>query len=258
MTPAPSPPSHRPTGHHSPPGPLPPLPRHYPDDPRRFYSNGMPALREPVNGLSHLAGLFAALFGTGFLVQACAPDRLRMLTAGVFGLAMCGCFLASALHHLVSSRRSIELRLWRLDHAAIYPFIAGSFTPVCVHVLPAPGGLWLLAAVWAVALFGMVYKVGFAPDPARLTDPPRKTDTALYVVMGWLPLFQAPQLIAYSQAGTLPLVVLGGLAYSIGALILARRLLDFRPGLLGHHEIWHLCVLLGAGFIYAYVFLNLV
>jgi len=171
---------------------------------------------------------------------------------------MCGCFLASALHHLINARRSTELRLWRLDHAAIYPFIAGSYTPVCVHVLPAPGGLWLLGAVWALAVAGMVYKIGFAPDPPSLAHPPGKIDTALYVAMGWVAAFQLPQLVAQSLPGTLPLVVLGGLAYSVGAIILSRRLLDFRPGLLGHHEIWHLCVLLGAGLIYSYVFLNLV
>ena len=217
-----------------------------------------PALRDPVNGLLHFAGLLASLAGTAVLVYACRADALKMLTAAIFGLSMCGCFMGSTLHHLVSGSRRTEMWLLKLDHAAIYPFIAGSYTPVCVHVLPGKGAIALLGVVWALAIAGMVYKLRFAPDPATVEEPPGFIDTVLYIAMGWLAAFQAPQIIAYSKEMTLQLALLGGMAYSIGAIILTRKYFDFWPGRFGHHEVWHLCVLLGASLVYAYVFLNIV
>ena len=90
-----------------------------------------------------------------------------------------------------------------------------------------------------------------------MSEPPGLLDTLLYILMGWLVMLHLPSLIANSTGVTIWIAAVGGLAYSAGGIILTRKLFDFWPGRLGHHEIWHLCVLLGATCIYWYVFFNL-
>lgn len=213
--------------------------------------------RDPVNGLMHGVALLLSLVGTAVLVWIHQADGLRALTTAVYGLSMCGCFLASTLHHLVRGSRRLEMRLLRLDHAAIFPFIAGTYTPVCMHLIPGPSGRALLAVVWAIALGGVVYKLAFAKEPASVEDPPELGATLVYVAMGWLIVWKFPEIMAHSQGLSYGLAVAGGLAYTLGGVILSRRLFDWWPGRLGHHEIWHACVMVGAACLYGYLFLNL-
>lgn len=214
--------------------------------------------RDPVNGFLHLGALGLSVVGALALAWACRADALLLASVVVYGLGMCGCFLASSLHHLVRGDRALEVKLLRWDHAAIYPFIAGTYTPICLHLMPWQQGPALLALVWGLALAGMVYKLRLAPEQESVDDPPPAFDTALYVAMGWLIVWQLGELMARAKAGTLGLPVAGGLAYSVGGWILSRRLLDFVPGRFGHHEIWHLFVIAGAACFYAFLWLNLV
>lgn len=216
-----------------------------------------PGFREPVNGFMHLFALLLTLVGTGALLWACREDVSRMVTAAVYGTGMAGCFLASTLHHLVKADRRTEMRLLRWDHAAIFPFIAGSYTPICLHVLPRPSGLWLLGVIWAIALGGVIYKLFFAKDQERVEDPPEMSTTMIYVAMGWLIVFFGSDVLARSASGSFGLALAGGIAYTLGGVILSRKLLDFKPGRFGHHEIWHACVMVGAACVYAYVWANL-
>ncbi len=214
--------------------------------------------REPVNGFLHLGGFILALVGTAYLMWRCYPDAARLATTAIFGGTMSACFLASTFHHLISSTRKIEVRLFRLDYAAIYTFIAGCYTPICVHLLPGPSGKILLGMVWIIAVIGVVYQLTLAPEPADVAEPPAPLTTAIYVAIGLLALTQVSPLVVASQGWTLALAVGGGLSYIVGGIILTRKLFDFWPGRLGHHEIWHLCVLTGAACHYAYIYLNLV
>lgn len=209
--------------------------------------------RDPVNGFLHLSGLIISLIGTAFMWTHAPGDWSAM----VYMAGMIGCYLGSSLHHLVAGSRELEMRLLKWDHAAIYPYIAGSYTPVCVHLLPKPAGWLLLGAVWAIALAGITYKLGFAPDQADVNDPPPLPDTLLYIAMGWLVTLQLFPLAAHSAPGSIPMAIAGGISYSFGGLVLARKWLDFWPGRFGHHEIWHVLVMIGSAFMYAYVWMNL-
>lgn len=213
--------------------------------------------RDPVNGFLHLAALILSLVGTVALVWVARESSLKLLATAIYGVGMCGCFLGSSLHHLISGDRALEHRLLRLDHAAIYPFIAGTYTPICLFLLPGRAGYLMLAAAWALALAGIVYKLGFAPDPEDVNDPPGLVDTLFYVAMGWLVLLQGGEVLKHSAGNTVWLAVAGGALYTLGGLILSRRLCDFWPGRFGHHEIWHVCVMGGAACFYGYIFLNL-
>lgn len=213
--------------------------------------------RDPVNGLMHGVALLLSLIGTAALVWSCKADPARAVTSAIYGLSMCGCFLASSLHHLMRGSRQTEMRLLKLDHAAIYPFIAGTYTPICVHLIPGAPGIALLAMVWGIAVIGMVYKLGFAREPASVDDPPELGSTLLYVAMGWLIVWKLSDVLAHSHGLSFVLAAAGGLAYTLGGIILSRRLFDWWPGRWGHHEIWHACVMVGAACFYAYVFINL-
>ncbi|MBM3267015.1 MAG: hemolysin III family protein [Candidatus Sericytochromatia bacterium] len=216
-----------------------------------------PRFREPVNGFLHLGGFVLSVLGTALLLWRCYPDAGRIATAAIFGGTMSLCFLASTFHHLISAAPRTEIRLFRIDYAAIYPFIAGCYTPICIHMLPGPSGRILLAMVWAIAMIGVVYQLALAPDPPDVAAPPSLLMTAIYVALGWLAVTQLMPLIAASRGWTIGLMAAGGLAYTFGAIVFTRKLFDYWPGLLGHHEIWHVCVLLGAGCHYFYIYLNI-
>lgn len=213
--------------------------------------------REPVNGFMHLGALILSVVGTVLLALRVAPDGARLAAVLIYGTAMCGCFLASTLHHLIQGRRETEVWLWRLDHAAIYSFIAGCYTPVCLVMLPGTSGLVLLGVVWLLALGGIAYKLCWAPAPVSVADPPELASTMVYVLMGWLMVGWIGEIAAHALPWTLPMVVAGGLAYTVGGLILSRRWLDFWPGRWGHHEFWHVCVMLGAAGVYGFLYFNL-
>ncbi len=214
--------------------------------------------RDPVCGFLHFSALLVSLVAGAALAWACREDATKLIAVSVYALSMIGCFVGSSLHHLVRGERATELRLLKWDHALIYPFIAGSYTPVCLFLMPPAAGHLMLGTVWFIALTGFVYKLFFAKDPESVEEPPGPLDTALYVAMGCLILFQVFELAARSKGQTLGLAVAGGVAYIVGAVILSRKLLDFYPGRLGHHEIWHLCVIAGAACMYAFIYLNLV
>ncbi len=201
--------------------------------------------REPVSGLLHLAGAVLAVFGLFWLLHRAAGDPPRVASVVVYGVSLILLFTASSVMHLYNgSRRTIDV-LNRLDHAAIYLLTAGTYTPVCVNVLEGGWGAGLLAAVWALAAVGVVYKLVVGPGRRSTTR-----STLLYLAMGWLAVVAIPKLIEALPLPALVLIAAGGLAYTIGAIVYLFDDPDVRPTF-GLHEIWHLFVLAGSGFHFA-------
>jgi hemolysin III len=192
--------------------------------------------REPVNGWFHFAGALLAAAGLVLLiVEARGRGSLRhFVGAAAFGMSGLLMFSASALYHL----RHSSPREWlyqRLDHAMIYVFIAGTYTPICLIVLwEGVAGRLLLAVVWAIAGLGVA--LDLRDRPLR-----RGPATALYLILGWAALLVAPALSAHPRLGAWLLV--GGILYTAGALLYWRRRPRRRLGVVGFHELWHLCVL---------------
>jgi hemolysin III len=189
-----------------------------------------------VNGWFHFAGALLAAVGLVLLiVDARARGSLRHLVgAAAFGGSAVLMFSASALYHL--RHGSSRERLYqRLDHAMIYLFIAGTYTPICLVVLwQRPAGPALLAVVWTLAILGMV--LDLRDRPLR-----RGPATALYLALGWAALPVAPALGAYPGLGAWLLI--GGILYTAGAFLYWRQRPRRRIGVVGFHELWHLCVL---------------
>lgn len=192
--------------------------------------------RDPVNGWFHFAGALLAIPALFLLVGAALErgETRHVVGAAVFGLTAFGMFSASALYHL--RRTSPRERLYqRLDHAMIYIFIAGTYTPICLLALwPRLTGQLLLAFVWTLAAVGMIVDVLGRPLS-------RGQATAFYLAMGWAAFPAIPALV--EQPALAAWLLVGGVFYTGGALLYWRQVPRRRLAGIGFHEIWHLCVL---------------
>jgi hemolysin III len=195
--------------------------------------------REPINGLTHLGGAIAAVLGQVVLVMLGWPGALRLVSVIVYGFSLIAMFSASATYHLARAGPGIQEILRKLDHSAIYLLIAGTYTPFCLNAFT---GFWrwgLLAIIWAFAVIGILVKV-------FVVRAPRWLNALVYVLMGWLCLMAAPQMTTVLSRGALAWLIVGGVVYTIGAIVYATKVFDFIPGKFGFHEVWHLFVLAGA------------
>ncbi len=190
---------------------------------------------ELANTLSHGLGLLLALVGLPVLVlNAMREGTLATVTATVFGTTAILLYLASTAYHAVSHVR-LKAVLQRLDHAAIYLLIAGTYTPITVGVVRGTLGWTLLAAIWCLALAGVVFKAVVGGRFHRLS-------TALYVAMGWAALIAIRPLWLHMAPGGLWWLLGGGAAYTLGVVFyLLHEKLRYS------HFVWHLCVLAGTG-----------
>lgn len=207
-------------------------------------------IREPVNGVSHLLGLLLAAAGTMLLVHL-AREPAQLVAFGVYGATLILLYGASALYHTLPLAGRPLRALRTLDHIAIYFLIAGTYTPVALITLNGAFGWTILGIVWLVALAGIPFKLFFLDAPVWLS-------TATYLGMGYLALVAVVPIARAVSFGGLALLLAGGIAYTIGAVIYACQRPDPFPGRFGHHEIWHLLVLAGSGCHYAFMVYHVV
>jgi len=196
-------------------------------------------LREPVNGLTHLGGAVAALFGQIALLIVGWSGTAKIVSLLVYGLSLTVLFSASAAYHLTKAKPSILQTLRKLDHSAIYLLIAGTYTPFCINAFTGFFRWGLLAIIWTIALAGIVVKIFYVRAPRWL-------NAAVYVVMGWLCISAVGQMPAALPVSTMVWLIVGGVVYTLGAVIYAMKIFNFIPGKFGFHEVWHIFVLLGA------------
>jgi hemolysin III len=197
-------------------------------------------LREPVNGLTHLAGGLLASVGLIVLLAAVREGRADQLVAfGIFGFSLISLYTASALYHLLPLSPTGVARLRRVDHISIFVLIAGTYTPFCLLALEGGWRVGLLGLIWGLALGGIVLKLLWM-------DAPRWLSVALYLGMGWIALVAAPALFRAVPTGGMAWVLVGALVYSAGALVYWLQRPNPMPGVFGYHELWHLFVLAGS------------
>ena len=198
----------------------------------------MKKFRDPVSGLTHLASAIAAVFGLVFLLVRGQHQPTMELAMLIYGLSLIGMFAASATYHLVQVTPRALGVFRKVDHAAIYVLIAGSYTPICLGFF---GGFWrsgMLSIIWAFALIGVVVKV-------FVIKAPRWVTTGIYLVMGWISILAVSEIIRTMPAGAIFWLVTGGLWFTFGAVIYVFKKPDPLPGIFGFHEIWHIFVMLG-------------
>lgn len=213
-----------------------PAPRGCTQDPRepsmsQAVCRPQSASEELANSLSHgIGAVLAALFSPQLIARSLDAGPVHGLAAAIFCGSMILLFSVSAIYHWLPQGATKDL-LRRLDHAAIFLFIAGTYTPFLLGVLADNGGPWILAVVWFVALLG----VG-----AKLTDRIRHPllSTLLYVGMGWMAAFMLGPLADEMAPAGLALIIAGGLLYTVGAVVF-----HFDDRIRYGHLLWHVLVL---------------
>lgn len=195
-------------------------------------------LREPVNGLTHLGAAAVAAVGLGGLLYLGRGDLSKQISLLVYGASLVLMFSASATYHLVRVSPDALKIFRKLDHASIYLLIAGTYTPITLRFFD---GFWqwgLVAVVWAMALVGIFVKMFVLQAPRWLT-------VAIYLLMGWLAVVAAPEMLSALPVAALVGLVLGGVLFTVGAVIYATQKPNWFPGKFGFHELWHVFVILG-------------
>ena len=180
------------------------------------------------------------------LVLVAGTARARVALS-VYAVSLVALFGVSALYHRINWR-SVTGRDWmrRLDHSMIFVLIAGSYTPFAVLVLHGSLAVAILVGVWAGALLGVVFNMVWRNAPTWLR-------AALYVGLGWIAVAAAPQLGAGIGLVGVTLVALGGVLYTIGAVVYASKRPDPAPTVFGYHEVFHLLVIAAAAVQYAVI-----
>lgn len=194
------------------------------------------AREEIAHAVTHGVGALLAIAALSLLVTyaAIAGGAARVVSAAVFGAALVATYTASTVYHAIPAAWDRAKRaLRRLDHCMIYLLIAGTYTPFTLVTLEGAWGWSLFGVVWGLALLGVV---------AKLTPLARyeKLSLASYLATGWLVVVALRPLVEALPAGALALVVLGGVAYTLGTIFYAWERLPY------HHAIWHLFVLAGS------------
>lgn len=200
--------------------------------------------RECVSGFTHLFGAILMLFGTIWLAALTWDNSAQLVVMLIFGISMLAIYVSSSALHLLDGPESFIRRLRCYDHAAIYLGIAGSYTPLIYHTLIGNQRVLMLALVWLLALIGVVSKLFFFWEG--------HLSTLFYILMGWVGLLFSPAVLAHLAMGAIIMILIGGMAYLIGAIIYALR----KPNIhvhFGHHEVWHLLVMTGTGIHFAVI-----
>ncbi|MFC7217271.1 hemolysin III family protein [Streptomyces polyrhachis] len=205
-------------------------------------------VKPKLRGWLH-AGMFPAVLFSGVVLTALAESPRGRLACGVYTLTACLLFGVSGLYHRGNWSPRTHAVLRRLDHANIFLIIAGTYTPLTILLLEGGRRDALLWFVWAAALAGIAFRVFWVGAPRWLYTP-------CYIAMGWAAVFFLPDFMRQGGIAVLVLVVVGGLLYSMGAVVYGMKKPDPSPRWFGFHEVFHSFTL--AAFVVHYVGISLV
>jgi len=203
-----------------------------------------------LRGVLHEGAFFVAIIVAPLLLLSADGLRTRV-AAGIFAFSVAACFGVSALYHRMTWTPSRRRLMRRADHAGVYLLIAGTYTPVTLLVLKGDWGSVLLTIAWAGALIAILLKIIWV-------DAPKWVAAALGLALGWIAVVALPQLVERLQPTALTLLIAGGLLYSVGAIVYARRKPDPLPAVFGYHEVFHALTIAAAACQYVAIALFVV
>jgi channel protein (hemolysin III family) len=202
---------------------------------------------DPVSSLTHLGGAVVFSILSLVLLYRGRGNAGRMLSLGVFAFSCVLLLSMSGTYHLLSPGSAGREVLKRLDHAAIFGLIAGSFTPVHAILFRGAWRWGMLAGIWSAAITGIALKtVNFATMPEW-------AGLLMYLGLGWMGVISAVALARRYGFGFVLPVLWGALAYTAGAVAEFLRWPNLLPGVIGPHEIFHLAVLAGIACHWAFI-----
>jgi len=200
-----------------------------------------PLGEEIANSITHGLGALLSIAGTALLLVRAARNggTWYIVSFAIYGTTLILLYLFSTFYHALAHRTAKNI-FARMDHAAIFLLIAGTYTPFLLISLRGPYGWMIFLFIWAFAITGVVIRSIY------LTKF-RKISTVIYVLLGWSFVLVYKQFITHIPAGCLRWLLYGGIAYTVGVLFYAWKKLPYG------HAIWHLFVLAGAAFHFAAV-----
>ncbi len=196
-------------------------------------------LREPVSGLTHLGAAVVSLVGLLTLLLTARGTPVRIAGLAVYGATLVLMFSSSAVYHLVTAGPRVVLFLRKLDHAAIYLLIAGTYTPICLTFFTGFWGSGFLILIWSLAAVGVGVKL-------FVIRAPRWVTAGVYLLMGWLALAAVGEILARMPSAAFAWLLAGGAFFTVGAAAYILKWPNPAPPHFGFHEIWHVLVILGA------------
>lgn len=202
-------------------------------------------LEEKLNAILHGIGAFLGVVGLVLLIVFSSNKTTwSLFSVTIYGISIILLFTASTLYHLVKDNK-LKHKFRVIDHISIYLLIAGTYTPVLLITLINSKGWLLFFVVWGIAIFGLVLKLFF-------TGRFEIFSTILYLVMGWLIVFDFHNLSNFIDPHGISLLFAGGLFYTVGIVFYASYKIPF------NHVIWHLFVLAGAIFHFFMIFFYII
>ncbi len=207
-------------------------------------------VKPKLRGLLHEIAFLTSI-PAGLALVAFAETGAAKAAALVYALGVSALYGTSAAYH--RGNWSPRGRRWmkRLDHSMIFVLIAATYTPICVLGLQGGGGsVTILVGVWSAAVLGVTLGLTGLAEKAGI-------GFTLYLIMGWVAALSFPSMVHTLGPGLVTLVVIGGIAYTVGAIGFATRWPDPRPLTFGYHEVWHTFTLV-AGICFAVVVWGLV
>ena len=200
----------------------------------RAVAVGYSLKEEIAHSVTHGIGALLSVIGLAILVvySSLYGDAWHIVSSSIYGTTLIVLYTASTLYHAITVP-NIKQWLQKLDHAAIFLLIAGTYTPFTLVNLRGGWGWTLFGIVWSVAIAGMVMELMVKRRYKRLS-------IGLYLGLGWVVAIAVAPLVANVETGGLVLLLAGGLFYSLGVIFYVWKTLVY------HHAIWHLFVLAGS------------
>jgi len=204
-------------------------------------------IREPFPALSHFLGVLLSIFGLISLLQVSGNSERATIAVIIYGVSLILLYLASTLAHSIHCSPKTEERLEKLDYAAIFILIAGTYTPICLLVIKGWLGWLLLSCEWLIAFLGIfsLYVKNTFTQGNR---------TSFYLVMGWMFIFALTPIISAVSNSLLMWLLGGAIFYSVGSIIFVTNKPTLWPGFFDAHDLWHIFVL--AGSTSHFIFIN--
>ena len=203
----------------------------------------LPPVKPRHRGVSHQIAAFVSPI-LGVVLIALAHTTSVRWAALVYTVGLTSMYATSALYHRGHWSTAVRLRLRRLDHSMIMVAIASTYTPIAVAALDVGNARVLLAVVWSLAVVGIGVQLLWLHAPRWLV-------AALYIAIGWTALAFLPTLWRELGVISFVLLVLGGVVYSLGAVVYATRRPDPVPAVFGYHEVFHALVIVAGLVFYA-------
>ncbi len=191
-----------------------------------------------LRGVSHVWAFWVALVA-GTVLLVLAPSADARVAALVYAVGLCALFAGSGLYHRWRWDPRWRPLLRRIDHSTIFVFIAASYTPIALLVLDGSLRVVVLIGVWAGAMAGVVFSVAWITAPRALT-------AGTYLALGWFAVITIPQLVDRLPLVPLTLLAIGGVLYTLGALVYASQRPNPWPRTFGFHEVFHAFVIAAA------------